>query len=152
MLLWVTGPLVTDVSKYCIAFIFRIRLFEKTGLFSLKMEALRTFEMLGTTNPTVQLYTLEDSDLHRKTMFTMRKIVVLAECQWQSQFLLAVTISLYEQNNTNNEYATGRGRLEKARITDGYGWVDHSKKGLIWSLFEDGNKPSVSVRSGKLLV
>jgi hypothetical protein len=123
------------------------------------MDALRTFEMLGTTNPAVQLYILEDSDLYLKTIFTLQKIVVLAECQWQSQFLLAVTISLYEQNNTNTEYATGQGRLEKARITDGYAWavrrwtsLYHSKNGLIWSLFEDGNEPSVSVRSGKLLV
>jgi hypothetical protein len=86
MLLCVTGPPVPDVSKYCIAFVFRIRLSEKSGLFSLKMNALRTFEMLGTTRPTVQLYTLEDSDLYLKTIFTTRKIVVLADCQ----FLLAV--------------------------------------------------------------
>jgi hypothetical protein len=33
MLFCVTGPIVPDVSKYCIAFIFRVRLSKKTGLF-----------------------------------------------------------------------------------------------------------------------
>jgi len=63
MLLCVTGPIVPDVSKCCVAFILRIRLSKKTGLFFPEDECHSTFEILGTTSPAVQLYALEDSDL-----------------------------------------------------------------------------------------
>ena len=63
MLLCVTGPIVPDVSKCYVAFILRIRLSKKTGLFFSEDERHSTFEILVTTSPAVQLYALEDSDL-----------------------------------------------------------------------------------------
>jgi hypothetical protein len=67
MLLYVTEPIVPDVSKYCIVFVFRVRLSKKTGLFF--SEDVSTAPLRNI----VQLYTLEDLDLHLKMIFTTRK-------------------------------------------------------------------------------
>ena len=47
MLLYVTEPIVPDVSKYCIVFVFRVRLSKKTGLLSPEFERTAPLRNVG---------------------------------------------------------------------------------------------------------
>jgi hypothetical protein len=51
MLLCVTGPIVPEVSKYCIAFIFRVKLSKKTGLFYPEAESTTYLRSAGNNSP-----------------------------------------------------------------------------------------------------
>jgi hypothetical protein len=64
------GGVVRDVLKDHISFIFRVKQCKKNLIcMTLKMKALQSFEMSGTTRPTIQHYVSKDLHVQQKKKF-----------------------------------------------------------------------------------